>query len=68
MPLQATQPSSLQLVDRLLDEVKTFKPTLAINNGDISYARCACKQLPKILTDFHGNSGWLIVDAYLRGG
>jgi hypothetical protein len=39
LALQATQPSSLKLVSRLLDEVKTFKPTLAINNGDISYAR-----------------------------
>ncbi|CAL8471017.1 g10559 [Coccomyxa elongata] len=41
---QATQPSSLKLVERLLDEVKTFKPTLAINNGDISYARGSVAQ------------------------
>lgn len=28
-------------MERLQQELLTWKPTLAINNGDISYARCA---------------------------
>ena len=38
--LQGAQGASLPLVARLLTEIPTWKPTLLINNGDISYARC----------------------------
>ena len=37
--LQAQQGASLPLVARLIEEVANWKPTLAINNGDIAYAR-----------------------------
>ena len=37
---QGAQGASLLLVERLQQELLTWKPTLAINNGDVSYARC----------------------------
>ena len=39
--VQGQQGASLQLTARLQEEIASFKPTLAINNGDISYARHA---------------------------
>ena len=39
--LQGQQGASLQLTARLQAELPSFKPTLAINNGDIAYARQA---------------------------
>lgn len=39
--LQGQQGASLQLTARLQAELTSFNPTLAINNGDISYARHA---------------------------
>ena len=39
--VQGQQGASLQLTARLQEEVASFKPTLAINNGDIAYARRA---------------------------
>ena len=37
--LQGQQGASLQLTARLQAELTSFNPTLAINNGDIAYAR-----------------------------
>ena len=52
--LQGQQGASLQLTARLQQELATFKPTLAINNGDIAYARHAAAgsrtQSPRCLT------------------
>lgn len=39
--MQGQQGASLQLTARLQNELATFQPTLAINNGDIAYARHA---------------------------
>ena len=39
--VQGQQGASLQLTARLQEEIATYKPTLAINNGDIAYARWA---------------------------
>ena len=39
--VQGQQGASLQLTARLQEEIASFKPTLAINNGDIAYARRA---------------------------
>ena len=38
---QGQQGASLQLTARLQQEIASYKPTLAINNGDIAYARYA---------------------------
>ena len=49
---QAEQGASIPLVQRLVQEITTWKPTLFFHEGDISYARCgsprsAPKTFPK---------------------
>ena len=41
---QASQYGSLPLIPRLVEEINTFKPTIAFQEGDISYARGAVTQ------------------------
>ena len=39
--MQAEQGASIPLVQRLVQEITTWKPTLFFHEGDISYARCS---------------------------
>lgn len=49
--MQGQQGASLQLTARLQTELANFKPTLAINNGDIAYARHDSPGCPVSSTD-----------------
>ncbi len=65
MLLQGQQGASLQLTARLQTELADYKPTLAINNGDIAYARHAFQDAPVALQLFR--NALLSVAAVLYG-